>query len=193
MSETRYHLGLALGSCMETVTVPYHALRLVAAHPSLRLRFCVTPKALNFVTRVALEGISRSPVYCEENPFDPLTHRPFHLEFGELDLLIVYPATARLIAEMALGIISCPVTRAFAFTPKAKVFITPYLHPAMEPSIYIPHLAMLQRCGCHLVMPSQGATWRDESAWDATRRALCRQLVLDPDRQPPALVRAAGS
>lgn len=178
MSEAGPRLGLALGGCLETATVPHHALRLLAAHPGLSLHFSVTRRALDFVTPTALEGLSKTPVYGPDDRFDPKQRQPFHLHGRELDLLVVYPATARLIAEMALGIPSCPVTRLVAFTAKPKILVTPYLHPAMEPALYQPHLAVLRRCGCQLVLPSRGTMWSTESAWDSTRRALGRRLRL---------------
>ncbi len=169
-------LGFAVGACMQTARLPHLILELKDLLPQLELRFSISPHAEAFVTPTVLQGISGQPVYSAGAKFDPITGEPFHLLFSRLDALIMYPATARIVSSAALGIISCPVTRCFAFMPKERVILTPYLHPAMSPEIYRGHLETLSGCGCQLVAPDDGLVWRDRSSWQGTVSAALEHL-----------------
>lgn len=190
-SVKKHGVGFAVGGCLETSVLPYHLLRLVGTYPNLSLAFAVSSHALDFVTPVTLEAIARRPIYIEERRFDPLTRKPFHLVLSEMDVLVIYPATARIIAEAALGIISCLVTRAFSFMAKNRVIVAPYLHPAMDQRLYEDHLSKLRQLDCRLVLPEEGLFWRKRSAWEATKRMLCASLGLEANQRPPALVQAS--
>ena len=66
-------------------------------------------------------------------------------------MLVVAPATPRILVECAQGSITCPVTRLFAFTDKARVIVAPALHPRLDPRVYRPHVAALRELGCTVV------------------------------------------
>ncbi|EDX82958.1 Flavoprotein [Synechococcus sp. PCC 7335] len=178
-------LVIAAGGALETALLPYYVVRLLTT-TSLSVRVVLSPHALDFVTPTALQGLTEHPVYTEQIKFHPLSGKPMHLAFADTDLLLVYPATCRVIAEAALGIVSCPVTRVIAFSPKEKVIMVPYLHTAHHQMVYREHLGQLRRQGCEVVMPSDNdLCWKTESAWVAARRIIHERLELPTPNDAP--------
>jgi hypothetical protein len=79
--------------------------------------------------------------------------------------VILYPATPRIISQAALGQITCPVTRVFAFTPKPRIIIAPFLHPDLDTQIYEPHLEALRALGCSVLQhDGKSSPWRQVAA-----------------------------
>jgi Flavoprotein len=175
---------VAAGGAIETSLLPYYFVQLLSTYPHLRLRAALSRKAQQFVSVFALDGLLDDLVYTEDRPYRPQTAIPFHLDLASSDLLVIFPATARIIAECALGIVTCPVTRLFAFTAKDRVVLVPYLHPLISDQLYLDHLERMQRIGVTVLRPTTGLVWTGESAWDTARLTLCRRLGLDPDVRP---------
>ncbi|WP_408381725.1 flavoprotein [Paraburkholderia megapolitana] len=170
---------IGAGGALEAAMLPFHALRLRVQFRDLSVRIALTPGAEEFVTALALQSISNDQVYTEDLPIDSTTQKPMHMLLASASLLVLYPCTARIIAACALGLISCPVTRLFAFTPKDRIVVTPYLHPNMSASLYVDHIAKLRELGCTMVLPKNGGLqWTDESAWTATELAVTERLRL---------------
>jgi hypothetical protein len=87
------------------------------------------------------------------------------------------------LASCALGLITCPVTRLFAFTPKDRVAFAPAIHPDMDLRLYAPHAAALRALGC-VVLGGDDlfASWRDavdhvEQRLAPTRRREAGRIV----------------
>lgn len=170
---------IGAGGALETAMLPFHSLRLRVQFRDLSVRIALTPGAEQFVTALALQSISNDEVYTEDHPIDSATQKPMHMLLSTADLLVLYPCTGRIIAACALGLITCPVTRLFAFTPKDRIVVTPYLHPNMATTLYIDYIAKLQELGCTVVLPENGSLqWTDESAWTATELAVVKRLGL---------------
>jgi len=141
---------VAAGGVIETALLPYNLVHLLSC-VDITVSIAISPSAEKFVTETALQAITKKAVYHEEKIFDLLTGQPLHLAYSNSDLLVLYPATARIIAQCALGEITCPVTRLFAFTPKEKILIAPAIHPRMDKRIYQPHLDKLTELGCQVL------------------------------------------
>jgi phosphopantothenoylcysteine synthetase/decarboxylase len=96
------------------------------------VRVVMTADALRFVTALPFKTLSRHPVltdlYDEEEGW-----RPAHVKLAdEANLLLVAPATANIIARMALGIADDALTCiALALNPEAKVLIAPAMNGKM--------------------------------------------------------------
>ena len=118
----------------------------------------MTADALRFVTPLAFKTLSRHPVvtdlYDEEEGW-----KPTHITLAdEANLLVVAPATANVLAKLALGIaddaLSCI---ALALNPTARILIAPAMngkmwqHPATRQ-----HLATLRERGVECVGPDAG-------------------------------------
>ncbi len=62
-----------------------------------------TPNALNFVTKLTLENLSKNPVAVEE--FEDKDFKPEHISYADkADIMVIAPATANTISKIATGI-----------------------------------------------------------------------------------------
>lgn len=122
------------------------------------LRVVMTADALRFITELPFKTLSRHPVvrdlYDEEQGWQPT-----HIKLAdEAALLLIAPATANIIAKMALGIaddaLSCI---ALALNPKAKILLAPamngkmWLHAATQQNATI-----LKARGAEFIGPEEG-------------------------------------
>jgi len=122
------------------------------------LRVVMTADALRFITALPFKTLSRHPVvtdlYDEEQGWQPM-----HIKLAdEADLLLIAPATANIMAKLALGIaddaLSCI---ALALNPKAKILIAPamngkmWLHAATQQNA-----ASLKTRGAEFIGPEEG-------------------------------------
>jgi phosphopantothenoylcysteine decarboxylase/phosphopantothenate--cysteine ligase len=187
-------INITFGICgsIEAAIVPYHIARLRGSHPHINVHCVTTNGAMQFVTEIALRGISGCEVCTNDSKFcrDGV---PMHIANAARDLMVIYPATARVISEMALGIISCPITRAFAFCDKSKIIITPYFHPSMDLSLYTQHISVLKNIGCRVIEPNNELTWNKESAWVATGFAIRSFLGLDTGVETTTTLKVAST
>jgi len=177
------HVVFAAGGALETAFLPKRLFDLRADH-HVRLSVALSSGALDFVTVPAMSAVVGAPAYTTNADLDG-TGVPRHLRLAEADWLVVHPATARVVAECALGIVSCPVTRLFAFFPKDRVCIAPAIHPRMDLRLYAPHLARLRELGCAVVGGDDAfASWSDVRGFLSTkleRRAPSRGPLLLSD------------
>jgi hypothetical protein len=151
----------ASGATIETAMLPFRILGLRAAF-GLRVTVALSPEALGFVSVPVLEAVTASPVYRENTQTDAATGLPMHKPLAGSDLLVLYPASARILAQCALGEVTDTVTRLFSFTPKKNVVVAPSIHPEMEKSLYTGHAETLKRIGCRVLAPGDlWASWRD--------------------------------
>jgi phosphopantothenoylcysteine synthetase/decarboxylase len=118
----------------------------------------MTADAQRFITPLPFKTLTRHPVvtdmYDEEEGW-----KPVHVRLAdEADLLLIAPATANIIAKLALGIandaLSCV---ALALNPRAKILISPamngkmWLHPATRQNV-----ATLKSRGVEFIGPEKG-------------------------------------
>lgn len=112
----------------------------------------VTPTALQFVTRDALEWTSLHPVV------DALDGRAQHVE-RQPDVYLVAPASYSTIGKMACGIADNAVTTALASAlglldaGRAHVLVSPTMHGSMLNAICREHLAKLANLGVRVIPP----------------------------------------
>ena len=171
------HITIAAGGTIETALLPYHLVHLRAHYDALHLHVALSKEAQGFVTTLALRSITGSDVYIQNNQFDN-AGRPFHLSLSDHALLIIYPATPRVLCEVATGSISCCVTRLFGFTPKDRIIIAPKIHPKLTRSLYDSHIQKIQELGCFVLHPD--TLW---TPWADVELAIERKLLLQ--RTPP--------
>jgi phosphopantothenoylcysteine synthetase/decarboxylase len=118
----------------------------------------MTRDAQQFITPLPFKTLSRHAVvtdlYDEEEGW-----KPTHIRLAdEANLLLIAPATANIIAKLALGIaddaLSCI---ALALNPQAKILIAPamngkmWLHPATQQNV-----ATLKARGVEFIGPEEG-------------------------------------
>lgn len=139
----------------------------IAAYKSLSLirllqkngaevKVVATPHALEFVTELSLQTLSKNPVYV--NPFAILENVEVeHIALADwADAMIVAPATANLIGKFANGIADDALSTLFLALQK-PVFIAPAMnknmlyHPAVQAN-----LQTLAQRGCHILASDSG-------------------------------------
>ena len=116
----------------------------------------MTRDAVEFITPLTLQTLSKNPVavssFAESDGW-----RPCHIGLADrCDLLLVAPATANIIAELACGLAANPVTEV-ALATLAPVLVAPamngkmWLHPATKQNV-----RTLQTRGVQFIGPEKG-------------------------------------
>ena len=118
----------------------------------------MTRNAIEFITPLTLQTLTRNPVLVS---LDDEKHswKPGHIDLADrADLLLVAPASANLIGQIANGLAPDPLTSIYLALPrKTPVLIAPamngkmWLHPATQRNI-----ASLKSDGCQFVGPENG-------------------------------------
>jgi phosphopantothenoylcysteine decarboxylase len=116
----------------------------------------MTSDATEFITPLTLQTLSKNPVttsfYDEKENW-----RPGHIELADrADLLLIAPATAHIIAELAHGLASHPLA-AIALATRAQILLAPAMngkmweHPATKENV-----EKLKTRGVEFIGPEEG-------------------------------------
>lgn len=116
----------------------------------------MTAAAQEFITPLTLQTLSKNPVL--KGTFESQSDwRPNHIELADkADLLLVAPASANSIAELAHGLASNPLTE-IALATRAHVLIAPamngkmWMHPATQHNV-----TLLKQRGVEFIGPEEG-------------------------------------
>jgi phosphopantothenoylcysteine decarboxylase/phosphopantothenate--cysteine ligase len=154
MSETGRAVLLAVGGGIAAYKSASLCSRLVQC--GYRVRVTMTRSATEFVGAAALAALSGRPV--AQDVFDSQSY-PLgaHIELAEaIDLMVVAPATANLMAKFASGLADDVVSNLY-LQCVAPVLIAPAMSSAMwsKPSVQR-NVAQLREDGCHFVGPETG-------------------------------------
>ena len=115
----------------------------------------MTDGAEHFIGRTTLSALASEPVQTElwDNPTTPIPHT----RIGQgADLIVVAPATARLLAAYRMGLSTDLLTNTLLAT-RAPVLVCPAMHTEMweHPSV-VENMAVLRERGVHVVEPESG-------------------------------------
>ncbi|HEY2102747.1 MAG TPA: flavoprotein [Chthoniobacterales bacterium] len=116
----------------------------------------MTQDSVEFITPLTLQTLSKNPVttsfYDEKENW-----RPGHIELADnADLLLVAPATAHVIAEMANGLANHPLT-AIALATRAPILIAPAMNGKMwEHAATQENVEKLKSRGVEFIGPEAG-------------------------------------
>ena len=152
---TRRHVLLGIGGGIAAYKAPDLVRRL--GDRGLETRCAVTRAAASFVAPLALEVVSGHPVHGEEYLTPGGGGAEAHIAAGEwADLLLVAPATAHLLARLALGLADDFLTTT-ALAYGGPLLLAPAMHPRMwdHPATQ-GHLATLAARGARFVGPVVG-------------------------------------
>jgi phosphopantothenoylcysteine decarboxylase len=116
----------------------------------------MTRDAVEFITPLTLQTLSKNPV--STSFFDEKENwRPGHIELADrANLLLIAPATANVIAELAHGLASHPLA-AIALATRAQILVAPAMngkmweHPATQENV-----ATLKTRGVDFIGPEEG-------------------------------------
>ena len=120
------------------------------------VRVVMTAEAQHFITPLTLQTLSRQPVVT--SLFDEkIGWHPGHIELADrADLLLVAPATAQIVAELAYGFANHALS-AIALASRAPLLIAPamngkmWLHPATQANA-----ETLRTRGASFIGPEEG-------------------------------------
>ena len=115
----------------------------------------MTDGAEHFIGRTTLSALASEPVQTElwDNPTTPIPHT----RIGQgADLIVVAPATARLLAAYRMGLSTDLLTNTLLAT-RAPVLVCPAMHTEMweHPSV-VENMGVLRARGVHVVEPESG-------------------------------------
>jgi phosphopantothenoylcysteine decarboxylase/phosphopantothenate--cysteine ligase len=115
----------------------------------------MTAGAEHFIGTTTLSALASEPVQTRlwDNPSTPIPHT----KIGQgADLVVVAPATARLIAAYRMGLSTDLLTNTLLAT-RAPVVVCPAMHAEMweHPSV-VENIAVLRERGVHIVDPDEG-------------------------------------
>jgi phosphopantothenoylcysteine decarboxylase/phosphopantothenoylcysteine decarboxylase/phosphopantothenate--cysteine ligase len=118
----------------------------------------MTRSATEFITPLTLQTLTRQPVLVtledEKNSW-----KPGHIELADkADLLLLAPASANLLGQLANGLAPDPLTSVYHALPRTTpVLIAPamngkmWLHPATQRNV-----KQLKQDGCQFIDPAEG-------------------------------------
>ena len=131
------------------------ASRLVKA--GAEVHAVMTARAADFITPLTLQTLSRNPVVTSAHDAQNGGWKPGHIDLADrAHLLLIAPATANLIAELANGLAGHPLAE-IALATLAPVLIAPAMngkmweHPATKANV-----ATLRSRGVEFVGPEPG-------------------------------------
>ncbi len=71
----------------------------------IEVRVILTEGAQQFITPLTVATLSRHPAYTDRDFWQPIHHRPLHIELGEwADLFLIAPLTANTLGKLAHGL-----------------------------------------------------------------------------------------
>lgn len=119
------------------------------------VRVICTPNALNFVTKLTLQNLSRNEVGIEE--FEIPDFKPEHISYAdEADIMIIAPATANTIGKIANGICDNLLTSVVSAFKK-PVLIAPAMNCNMwQNEIIQENIQKLRKYGYEIIEPETG-------------------------------------
>jgi len=116
----------------------------------------MTKSATEFITPLTLQSLSSNPVYCDL--FDePKLWNVEHIALAEhVDAVIIAPATANILAKMAMGLADDFLSTVLLAT-RAPIFVAPAMNHAMyhHPATQV-NLALLKERGIQVIGPDTG-------------------------------------
>lgn len=116
----------------------------------------LTKAALDFITPLTLQTLSKNPVWVDEPHLNQGRYVP-HIELAEkADLIVIAPATANTIAKIAWGIADNLLT-ATVLASRAPVLLAPAMNVNMyENPVTQANLKRLKEFGYYFVEPEEG-------------------------------------
>lgn len=120
------------------------------------LHVVMTKDAAEFITPLTLQTLSKNPVttsFFDERE----SWRPGHIELADrADLLLIAPATANMIAELAHGLAGHPLA-AIALATRAPILLAPAMNGKMwEHAATQENVIKLKARGVDFIGPDQG-------------------------------------
>ncbi len=117
----------------------------------------MTTSATEFITPLTLQVLSRNPVLVSLED-EKQAWKPGHIDLADrADLLVIAPASANTIGNMANGLAPDPLTSIYlALNTKAKTLIAPAMNGKMwDHAATQRNVKTLTKDGCHFIGPEE--------------------------------------
>ncbi len=150
--------GRRVALCVTGGIAAYKAIEVLRSlqQAGCQVRVAMTKRACEFVQPLTFRALSGEHVlvddYAPDNP-DPIAHITFS---QSVDLIIVAPATANIIAKFANGIADDFITSTY-LAADAPVLVAPAMNTRMwQHAATVRNIAQLKSDGVHIVEPAEG-------------------------------------
>ena len=132
-----------------------HELIRMFKRNNAEVKIICTPNAMNFVTKITLQTLSKNKVAVEE--FDIKNYNPEHISYADwADIMVIAPATANTISKLAYGICDNLLTSVACAFNKPKI-IAPAMNCNMfENPLIQGNINKLKEVGYEVLEPEQG-------------------------------------
>ena len=121
-----------------------------------RVDVVMTPEATQFVSALTFRSVTGRPVYWDMWDSNPDVAEPHVALARRADIVVIAPATATVLARLALGLAEEMVSLT-ALATRAPILVCPAMDSQMfEHDATRGHLATLQERGVHVVGPEEG-------------------------------------
>lgn len=95
------------------------------------VRVMLTDAAQQFVTPLTFATLSRHPAYTDADFWQPIHHRPLHIELGEwADIFLIAPLTAQTLAKLSVGLADNLLTNT-VLASRCPVLLAPAMNTDM--------------------------------------------------------------
>ncbi|HLY66476.1 MAG TPA: bifunctional phosphopantothenoylcysteine decarboxylase/phosphopantothenate--cysteine ligase CoaBC [Chloroflexota bacterium] len=191
----RILLGIAGGiACYKVVQVARDLTRLGAG-----VHVAMTHSAQRFVGTLTFETLTRNKVMTDVMELDE--HGDIvHVELGKsVDLIVVAPATANIIARLAYGLGEDPVTVTMLASPAPVLLVPAMDHHMWENAATQANLETLRHRGIRVLPPLHGQLASGAIGWgrmqepDRIVAEVCRQFEPGPLAGKRIIVTAGGT
>ncbi len=120
-------------------------------------RVVLTSAAQQFITPLTVATLSRQPAYTDADFWQPIHHRPLHIELGEwADLILIAPLTANTLGKLANGLADNLLTN-IILASSCPVLLAPAMNTDMWEQVAV-------RRNWQLLQADQRYHWCDPEA-----------------------------
>jgi phosphopantothenoylcysteine decarboxylase/phosphopantothenate--cysteine ligase len=115
--------GIAAYKVCEVISILFQS--------GVEVRVILTRAAQEFITPLTVATLSRYPAYTDDNFWQPIHHRPLHIELGEwAEVLVIAPLTANTLGKLAYGLADNLLTNT-VLASKCPVLLAPAMNTEM--------------------------------------------------------------
>lgn len=101
------------------------------------VRVILTDTAQHFITPLTVATLSRHPAYTDQDFWQPIHHRPLHIELGEwAELLLIAPLTANTLGKLALGLADNLLTNT-VLASRCPILLAPAMNTDMGEQVAV--------------------------------------------------------
>ncbi len=123
----------------------------------VEVRVVLTTAAQQFITPLTVATLSRQPAYTDADFWQPIHHRPLHIELGEwADLILIAPLTANTLGKLANGLADNLLTN-IVLASACPVLLAPAMNTDMWEQVAV-------RRNWQLLQADQRYHWCDPGA-----------------------------